>query len=183
MEHFYKNIGEDWFDFQDLYSEIVNKFESGSHFVEVGSWKGRSSVYMAVELINHNKNIGFDCIDLWEYFDEQTDIDYSKFNNLYFEFLNNIKPVKKYITPIKMDSITASKLYDNYSIDFIFIDAAHDYKNVLNDLKHWFPKLKTSGVIAGHDYFNAEGVKMAVDEFFNNKVKTKGSCWVYEYGY
>jgi hypothetical protein len=98
MEHFYKNIGEDWFDFQDLYTEMVNKFKSGSHFVEVGSWKGRSSVYMAVELINNNKNIGFDCIDLWEYFDEQTDIDYSKFNNLYFEFLIIIYFTKKKLT-------------------------------------------------------------------------------------
>ena len=52
MEHFYQNIGEDWMDYQELYSEMVNHFTDDSHFVEIGSWKGRSSSYMAVEIYN-----------------------------------------------------------------------------------------------------------------------------------
>lgn len=39
MEHFYQKINsENWFGYEDLYSSMVNKFNSGSHFVEVGVW-------------------------------------------------------------------------------------------------------------------------------------------------
>ena len=57
MEHFYQTIGEDWFSYPDLYKRIIDTNQSGSHFVEVGSWKGRSSSFMAVEIINSNKNV------------------------------------------------------------------------------------------------------------------------------
>ena len=56
MEHFYYNIGEDWFSYPELYSSIVNKFGDNSHFVEVGVWKGRSASYMGVEIFNSGKN-------------------------------------------------------------------------------------------------------------------------------
>ncbi len=180
MEHFYKNLGENWFNYQDLYSEIVKSAESNSHFVEVGSWKGMSTAYMAVEIINSNKNIKFDCIDIWEYMDIQNDIPQSKYENLYEIFLKNISPVKHIISPIKSISWEAAFLYENSSLDFIFIDAAHDYESVKKDLTAWYPKLKATGIIAGHDYLTSKnGVKRAVDEFFG-EVKTNGPCWVYE---
>ena len=59
MEHFYNNI-KGWFNFDDLYSEMVAKHPSGSHFVEIGCWRGKSTAFMAVEIINSNKDIKFD---------------------------------------------------------------------------------------------------------------------------
>jgi len=180
MKHFYTEIGENWFDYQRLYTEMVNKNNDGAYFVEVGSWKGRSSVYMAVEIINSNKNIKFDCVDVWEYIDTQNDIPKENFNGLYDEFIRNISPVSHIITPIKNTSLNASKMYKNNSIDFIFIDAAHDYENVLQDIKSWLPKLKVGGCISGHDYFTSEGVKKAVKEVFNENHSFFDSCWFYE---
>ena len=52
MEHFYQNLGENWFTYPGLYSMVVDRFPTNSHFVEVGVWKGMSAVYMAVEIIN-----------------------------------------------------------------------------------------------------------------------------------
>ena len=60
MEHFYHNIGEDWFSYPQLYKRIVDNSQDGAHIVEVGSWKGRSASFMAVEIINSNKKIKFD---------------------------------------------------------------------------------------------------------------------------
>jgi hypothetical protein len=40
---------------------------------------------------------------------------------------------------------------DNY-FNFIYVDARHDYKGVLDDLRAWWPKLKMGGIFAGHDY-------------------------------
>lgn len=163
MEHFYKNI-HGWFDFEDLYLEMVNKFPNNSHFVEIGTWKGKSAAYMAVEIINSEKNIKFDCIDVWEYIDLQSDIQQSEYtDNFYDVFLKNIEEVKHIINPIKSISWDASRFYEDKSLDFIFIDAAHDYDSVTKDLNAWYRKLKPNGIIAGHDY--AAQLREAVDNF------------------
>ncbi len=63
MKHFYQQVGnENWFDYPGLYESMVNHFPDRSHFVEVGSWKGRSAAYMGVEILNSNKCIQFDCV-------------------------------------------------------------------------------------------------------------------------
>lgn len=166
MEHFYFDIGENWFNYQDLYKEAIYKYGSGSHFVEVGSWKGRSSVFMAVEIINSGFDIQFDCVDTWSGSVEHQNL-YSIVNNtLYKEFMLNIKPVKKYINPIRTTSVEASSFYDDLSLDFVFIDASHEYEDVKADILAWLPKIKKGGTIAGHDYHIFDGVKKAVDEFF-----------------
>ena len=76
MEHFYDDIyGFSDADLFALYKKIVSRFDSGSHFVEVGAFLGQSAVYMAVEIINSGKNIKFDCIDHWEGSEEHNDND------------------------------------------------------------------------------------------------------------
>lgn len=180
MEHYYKNIGEDWFTYPNLYKEMVERFDN-AHFVEVGCWKGRSVCYLGVEIINSHKNIKVDCVDIFEYSDMQSDIDVSKYENIYGELLKNIKPVRQVVNPIKGESCIVSTYYDNKSLDFVFIDAAHDYDNVYKDISYWYPKVKDTGVIAGHDYDSSVGVKKAVNEFFGEiNVKKQENCWIYE---
>jgi predicted O-methyltransferase YrrM len=181
MEHFYQNLGEAWFTYPTLYSEMVNYFPENSHFVEVGTWKGMSAAYMAVEIINSGKNIKFDCVDIWEYVKNlQNDIDKNLYTNLYNIFLNNISPVKHIINPIKALSSDAANQYADESLDFVFIDAAHDYKSVKNDITAWYPKIKKTGIIAGHDCYMTT-VSRAVNEFFHNKeviLREKDQCWL-----
>ena len=188
MEHFYYNIGEDWFSYPELYSSMVNKFGDNSHFVEVGVWKGRSASYMGVEIFNSGKNIKFDCIDVFSGSTEHLDPDSQYFNKellqdenwLYNEFINNTKPVSHLINPIKAISWEGAELYEDNSLEFVFLDAAHDYESVKKDLVSWFPKVKEGGVFAGHDYPHWE-VYLAVNEFFGeNKVRFQENCWVYE---
>jgi len=62
-------------------------------------------------------------------------------------------------------SNVACKLYPNNYFDFIYIDASHAYKNVKIDCDCWYPKLKSNGIIGGHDYFYYSGCRRAVDEF------------------
>ena len=154
MEHFYHNIGEDWFSYPQLYKRIVDNSQDGSHVVEVGSWKGRSAAFMSVEIINSNKNIKFDCVDTWKGSIEHTTYDVITEEKLYDVFLSNIEPVKHIINPIRMTSIEASKLYEDNSLDFVFIDASHEYEDVKEDILAWLPKVKKGGVLAGHDYDN-----------------------------
>lgn len=188
MEHFYHSIGEDWMDFHDLYTDAVSYYPDRSHFVEVGCWKGRSSAYLAVEIAKSGKNIKFDCIDTWQGSEEHIDPNsfyYSKelANDkdwLYYEFLKNVSPARDFINPIRMASLDASKLYEDRSLDFVFIDAAHDYTNVYRDILSWYPKVKVGGIISGHDYTTYDGVKCAVDDYFKGKkISLKNSYWVH----
>jgi hypothetical protein len=177
MDHFYQTIGEDWFTYSNLYRTMVQKYGEGSHFVEIGSWKGRSAAFMGVEIHNSGYNIKFDCVDTWQGSIEHQDMDLT---SLYDDFLNNIKPVASIINPIKTTSLAASTLHKDGSLDFVFIDASHEYDNVLADVKAWLPKVKEGGVLAGHDY-GSEGVNRAISEFFEGKnINVSEDCWIYE---
>lgn len=189
MDHFYKKI-HGWFTFPTLYSQMVNYYPNSSHFVEIGVWKGKSAAYMATEIFNSNKQIKFDCIDTWEGSEEHLDPNSNYFEPglvsdkdfLYNHFLENIEPVKNIINPIRKSSLEAVNLYKDESLDFIFIDAAHDYENVLKDIKAWYPKCKKeTGIISGHDYSWGPEVKKAVHDFFdplNLIVQELEGCWV-----
>lgn len=178
MEHFYKNLGEEWFTYPELYTYIVNKFPTNSHFVEVGTWKGMSAACMAVEIINSGKNIKFDCVDTWDFVPSQTEIPSHMFDNLYEVFLKNIEPVKHQINPVKALSWDGAAFYKDNSLDFVFIDAAHDYESVKKDINAWYPKVKKEGIIGGHDYTWCDDVRRAVNEFFKNKtIYESEGCW------
>lgn len=69
-----------------------------------------------------------------------------------------------------MKQYTGQYFADLRLIDFIYIDAAHDYDSVLKDLEAWWPLTSEIGVFAGHDYDETHPeVVRAVDEFFNGK--------------
>lgn len=194
MKHFFENIGEAWFTSQSVYADAVCAFPDGSHFVEVGSWRGRSASYMAVEIINSQKFIRFDCVDTWEGSAEHRDQRSPFFvreiledpNYLYNEFVKNIAPVAHLIRTIRRSSLEASRLYLDRSIDFVFIDAGHDYESVRDDIRAWFPKVKKGGVIAGDDYGGQwDGVEKAVSELIHlNIFEPDNFCvhqstWIY----
>lgn len=175
-DHYYYKI-HGWFVQENLFTQMVLSCNDVDeyHFVEIGSWKGKSSTYMGVEIINSGKRIKFDCVDTWEGSEEHLDpenVSYEPLlkipNGLYNEFIKNIEPVKSVINPIRMPSIEASKLYKDNSLDFVFIDGAHDYFNIKQDIEHWYPKVKIGGYIAGDDYVWPD-INKAVKQFFNNK--------------
>tara|TARA_R110002060_G_scaffold24513_1_gene33297 strand:+ start:480 stop:1091 length:612 start_codon:yes stop_codon:yes gene_type:complete len=69
-----------------------------------------------------------------------------------------------HITLVKDFSMQAVHRFKDNSIDLIYLDASHDYKNVTQDLKSWFPKLKKNGILGGDDWGWPE-VKRAVIDF------------------
>ena len=168
MEHFYKHI-QGWFDYQKHYTNMVNQAAEGAHFVEIGSWKGKSSSYMAVEIANSGKHIRFDCVDTWggslEHQPGGSHVDQIVVDGTLFNhFVENMKPVEGRYTAVKNTSVEAAKLYTDASLDFVFIDAAHDYDSVKADIQAWLPKIKPGGWIGGHDYTWNEGIRRACHE-------------------
>lgn len=166
-----------FFDSDLAYKMAVKSAQEGSVFVEIGTWKGKSTSCMGQLIKSSGKNIKFYAIDTFEGSDEvwhQEWIKYLKDNNtsLFQEYENNLKSCGVYdvVNTIKSTSVEASSMFDDESIDFIFIDAAHDYESVLSDIRAWYPKIKPGGLICGDDYVPCwDGVVKAVDEYFKDK--------------
>ena len=56
---------------------------------------------------------------------------------------------------------------EDSSLDFVFIDAGHDYQSVKGDIEYYTPKLKSNGWLCGHD-MDFPGVNKAVNELLPN---------------
>lgn len=186
MEHFYSKI-QGWFSFKELYADVVAQAPNDrtSKFVEVGSWKGKSTAFMAVEIINSKKDIKFYPVDHWLGSDEEAhkkDPDVIS-GSLYTRFRRNLEPVLRDINPMRMTSLQASRYFTDDSVDFIFLDGGHDYESVRIDLDAWMPKLKVEGGILAGDDFNWTGVKKAIFETFGEDGiqvlgQDKGRHWI-----
>lgn len=161
-----------WFDFQDFYTQMVTEHGDGAHFVEVGAFHGKSSCYMATEIVNSAKQIRLDVVDTFRGSDDPTE----KFMRDEAEamggtfratFEKNVEHVRHVITVVEKDSLSAAADYPDESLDFVYLDAAHDEASVAADIAAWLPKIKPGGVLAGHDYHTAwPGVVIAVDAAF-----------------
>ena len=110
---------------------------------EIGVERGKNSESLLKEL-NIEKIY---LIDVWDVY-EGIDHIWSKENyNYVLRKFKNDKRVKV----IKDYSENVIENIEDNSLDFIYIDANHDYDYVLQDIELWFPKLKKYGILAGHD--------------------------------
>lgn len=179
MEHFYKNI-ENWFDYDDLYREAVNNAKDGALFVEIGVWKGGSTAYIGVEIVNSNKKIRLDAIDTFGGSKEHDGMDLS---GLYEAAKSNLKPLIDLgvVNLIKDSSLHAASRYSDKSIDFCFIDGSHEYNDVKKDILAYLPKMKDGAILAGHDYSDWwGGVIKAVDEVLGKgNIRVSRASWIY----
>ena len=149
MQHFYHKI-QGWFHSHELIDSVIDHVIQPAWFVEIGAWKGRSTAYTAVSIINSGKDIKLDVVDTFKGPAKgYEDYDPSK---LLEEFQSNIKCVNSVIGKIHvMKSVEAAKKYQDESLDFVFIDGAHDAQSVYEDCKAWYSKIKPKGIIAGDD--------------------------------
>jgi FkbM family methyltransferase len=58
---------------------------------------------------------------------------------------------------IRKFSVDAANDFLDERLDFVYIDANHDYKHVTEDLELWSRKVKKGGIVAGHDYIRRKG--------------------------
>lgn len=158
MEHFYQNI-QGWTSFENLYRQVVQEAPDGSRFAEVGCWLGRSAAFMGVEIINSKKDLELYCIDHWKGSIEHENVP----KDLFEQFKQNIEPVSSVVIPTKGDSAAMAHHFPDGDFYFVFVDAGHEYADVVADITAWLPKVQKGGILAGDDY-SMDGVKAAVDE-------------------
>ena len=83
------------------------------------------------------------------------------------------------IKKIKAVSSSVVDQFEDESLDMVYIDAVHQYENVIEDIKAWYPKVKVGGIVAGHDFQDAfPGCKKAVvDSFGLPQISGEDSSW------
>ena len=180
-----------WFGYEKQFDKIIMEIKDRRLFssakpqekppvvVEIGSWLGRSSFYLV------NKYAIFAdiyVVDTWQGSESELHSSHKlvQEKDIYIEFMRNMRAVHGRFTPVRTTSTNAANIFEDGSVDFVFIDAEHTYEAVLADIKAWVPKLSPSAIIAGHDYDNNwPGVKKAVQEMFGlEHIREENSCWM-----
>lgn len=140
--------------------------------VEVGSWKGKSTVWIGWAIKDSKKKIPFFAIDPHTG-SEEHQIKKKKVWT-FDEFKTNIKngKVSSVVKPLVMTSEEAvGKI--KQPVAFVFIDGDHAYEAVKKDFELWFPKVRVGGVMAFHDSTNWPGPKKVTKDhvYFSNYFK------------
>ena len=172
----YKDI-PGYCDFHAFYKEVFDQLPDGAQIAEIGCYMGHSVAFMATLAKESGKNIKIFAVDTFEGSEEHKARGIKDFAYIFCHNMENCA-VRKYVSPVPAESVTASGFDFIPELDFVFIDAAHDYENVKADIEAWAPKVKPGSILAGHDYCNAwPGVKKAVDELIPNRELNKSVWW------
>lgn len=134
---------------------------------EIGVWTGLFSA----ELCQAIPGLDLLCVDPWKAYKTYNE----KKNNqrrldiAYSEAVARLAPFA--CTLQRMTSLEAAALVPDGSLDFVYIDANHQEPFISQDLAAWAPKVRSGGIVAGHDYHFApkqpflQQVRPAVDAF------------------
>jgi len=131
--------------------------------VEIGSWKGRSTIWLAKGTQAGNKKAQVYAIDPHTGTSKQQ----KKYGSVWTfdKFKENIHrtDVDDIVIPIVKTSEKAAVAFKK-PVELIFIDGAHEYEMVKRDIELWFPKVIDGGIMAFHDTTWKTGPKKAVEE-------------------
>jgi len=124
---------------------------------EIGVSKGRYSKW----LFHGIKGLKLYCIDPWEVYDEYTELHDKSgqpmFDGYYEETKERLKNYNAEL--IRKYSMDAVKDFEDNSLDFVFIDGNHSFEYVIEDIVAWSKKVRSGGIISGHDYWNSSEKK------------------------
>ena len=174
---------EDWFSADDLVQFLPLKTQEEIHFLEIGSFEGKSTVWFLENILLNEKST-ITCIDPWTTY-SQNNNSFDSYNKVDSEwnftdnkntFLHNI-----YLSGFKnkviieqgfSNEILPKFILDKKKYDIIFIDGNHTSPFVITDgIMSWY-LLKEGGLMIFDDYLWGDtnstlSPKLAVDSFIN----------------
>ncbi len=156
--------------------ELATKV-NGRTYVEIGSYLGASSCFIAAGIRKRGSNGKLFCVDTW-----QNDAMSEGNRDTYKEFLQNTDKYQKHIIIMRGKSVEVAKKFTE-KIDFLFLDGDHSYEGIKSDVEAWFPKLNRGAVIIFHDTGWAEGVQKIIREkilqFVENSEQLPNMFWAW----
>lgn len=150
---------------------VLNAMGLVGTYVEVGVHKGE----FAREVLTHWLGKRYIAVDPYEegfvedYLDGVNSPDKDRIRDMRFFFGNTAGDAYR-TTLLRMKSVEGSKHFVDNTIDAVYIDAMHNYHMIMQDMQAWWPKLKSGGILSGHDFvldiaWGLFTVKPAVLEF------------------
>jgi len=144
--------------------ELVDLSEA-SVVVEVGSWVGVSTIYIAQALKERGRGTLY-AIDphvgtILHYNRKIPDTE-----PLLRENLRRFD-VAEHVEVVRATSLEALEQWPSLlglAIDFLFIDGSHYFRDVRADFFGWSPWVRSGGIVAFHDYPMLSGPRRTVDE-------------------
>lgn len=150
---------------------------------EVGVWRGE----LSQDLLLHFPFLTLHMVDAWENIKQVTmSKDLAEVTRARLETMQRMERFLERHSIWWLSSVEAAEhiLKQGIWLDFVFIDACHQYESVRDDIKFWRPLVRPNGILAGHDYNGVGdrrhgwGVKKAVDEAFKSEVRVlPGNVW------
>ena len=145
--------------------------------IEVGSFIGSSAVILSKQLLSDNGILL--CIDTWcgDINMWLLDVFCSVMNKndsnpkIFDHFMHTViaNQLTNKIIPIRISSIIGARMLKvlNYTIDFVYLDSAHEAGETFMELMLYHDVLKQGGILFGDDYNMFPAVKHDVDLFCN----------------
>ncbi|GJE43028.1 class I SAM-dependent methyltransferase [Methylobacterium soli] len=169
-----------WRSLHPFLDEAVTEFRPGV-IVEIGAWKGASTLHLARSLEAHGVEGIVIAVDTWlgavDHWADATLFGELAMENgypsLYRTFLANVlrEGLADRVVPLPLDSVNAAELMRlrGLTADIIHLDAGHEEASVAADLRAWWPVLRPGGLLIADDYDSLggrfPGVTRAVDAF------------------
>ncbi|MFH1862003.1 MAG: class I SAM-dependent methyltransferase [bacterium] len=147
----------------ELLFRLASQCTGRGVIVEIGSWKGKSTIWLAMGLENSAaaKQTKIFAIDPHSGSSEHQEM-YGEVRT-FEEFKANIAnaQINHLIVPLVKASEQAADEMDQ-AVELVFIDGAHEYEFVKLDFELWFPKVIDGGIMAFHDTTLWPGPKRVV---------------------
>lgn len=186
LTHYWEQV-DGWKAFsatRRVYDQMLAAMPSDrpSTIVELGTWVGRSTAYLGVEIVNSGKPVTLVAVD---HFLGSAEIEHTARSGAVLEseatFRRNLAPVAEALGPrfllVVEDSALAAELFEDATIDAVWIDASHGYDFVKADIAAWWPKVRPGGLLGGDDWIKCPGVRQAVEERFTAAAGVGTTGW------
>lgn len=101
-------------------------------------------------LCKNNPDLKLFCIDPWVHYPGYMDFGEAKLAGFYEDA--KVRLSQYNCTLVRKFSMDALADFEDGSLDFVYIDGAHDFKSVAQDIWEWPKKVHSGGIIFGHDF-------------------------------
>jgi hypothetical protein len=73
---------------------------------------------------------------------------------------------------VRKASLDAAPYFNTGQLDFVYIDADHNFDSVKSDILAWWPKVRDGGLLCGHDFMDGCFDRCAFGDYFHYGVKS-----------
>jgi len=137
---------EGWFGYARIYDQIIREASKNDTIIEIGTWLGKSSCYLASRAKMSGKNVKIICVD--------------SFRETLAKFNENMTKagVIDYINTMVVTPEVASYNVGHEAVFAFFIDGGE-----IKDIKNWHPKIRPGGIIAGYSMSTSDSIKKTIE--------------------